>query len=548
MARNFEIEQLDQARFIKVNDLKEITNPVMFNAGNGPSSDGLLSNEIFGITKDERSGIFAYIDLGEQFIEPYFYKIWLKIDKNLRAVIYETDTFRINSEGHLVQDDNGETGIKFLINNINKIKFKNTKKDSLLKVLMDNKAQMFTSTFVVLPPFFRDVDTNSSGRVGVGEINKLYVNLINTAKSLSDSNDYGLSMAGGIRGKLQDIMLEIYNWFTLGESVVGGEHTGAGIFKKFGIMHRSVRSKTTDYSSRLVLSAPEINVDKKSDLMVDMDHIKVPLAAACTIFYPFMIFALRSFFNNEFGGKEKYKYINKNGDVEEITLLNPQIEFSDDRLDKEINKIIHGYSNRFERINIPNKEGKRIALRFKGYQITSNEYSNGIRENSKMIERDMTWCDLLYMTAVDVSQDKMVMVTRYPIDSYFNQFSCGANIACTVDYESMVINGKLYKWYPKIRQEDIGSNTANKFVDTCSIANPYCVLMGADYDGDQVTVKACFTVEANEELKKYKDSNAQFITIGVDNGRVADKEAIQAMYNLTLVLPESKSKLTNPKF
>ena len=222
MARNFEIEQLDQARFIKVNDLKEITNPVMFNAGNGPSSDGLLSNEIFGITKDERSGIFAYIDLGEQFIEPYFYKIWLKIDKNLRAVIYETDTFRINSEGHLVQDDNGETGIKFLINNINKIKFKNTKKDSLLKVLMNNKTQMFTSTFVVLPPFFRDVDTNSSGRVGVGEINKLYVNLINTAKSLSDSNDYGLSMAGGIRGKLQDIMLEIYNWFTLGESVVGG--------------------------------------------------------------------------------------------------------------------------------------------------------------------------------------------------------------------------------------------------------------------------------------------------------------------------------------
>ena len=145
MAKNFDIEQLDQVRFIKVNDLKEIKNPVMFNAGNGPSSDGLLSNEIFGITKDERSGIFAYIDLGEKFIEPYFYKIWLKIDKNLRSVIYETNTFRINSDGHLVQDDNGETGIKFLIDNIDKIKFKNTKKDSLLKVLMDNKTKMFTN-------------------------------------------------------------------------------------------------------------------------------------------------------------------------------------------------------------------------------------------------------------------------------------------------------------------------------------------------------------------------------------------------------------------
>ena len=45
--------------------------------------------------------------------------------------------------------------------------------------------------------------------------------------------------------------------------------------------------------------------------------------------------------------------------------------------------------------------------------------------------------------------------------------------------ESMVINGELYKWYPKIRQKDIGSNTSNKFIDTCSIANPYCKLMGA---------------------------------------------------------------------
>ena len=547
--KNFEIEVVDQPRLIKNNDLKVITNPSMFTAGGSNTPDGLLSDDIFGITKEDRSEIFAYLDLNEYFLQPYIYKVWLKLDKNIRSIIYETNTFKIDSKGHLVADPDGETGLKFLRKNIDKINFKTTKRESLLNVLNKEKkdGKIFTKQFIITPPFYRDVN-NNNGRIGVGEINKLYANLMNNIKALQSSNDYGLSMAGGIRGKIQDIMLEIYNWYTIGESVAGGEHTGAGIFKKFGIMHRSVRSKTTDYSSRLVLSAPEINVDKKEDLMVDMDHVKIPLAAACTIFYPFMIFALRSFFNNEFGGKEKYKYINKNGDVEEITLLNPQIEFSDDRLDKEINKIIHGYSNRFERINIPNKEGKHIALRFKGYQVTSNEYSNGIRENSKMIERDMTWCDLLYMTAVDVSQDKMVMVTRYPIDSYFNQFSCGANIACTVDYESMVINGKLYRWYPKIKQEDIGSNTANKFVDTCSIANPYCVLMGADYDGDQVTVKACFTIEANEELKKYKDSNAQFITIGGDNGRVADKEAIQAMYNLTLVLPESKSKLTNPKF
>ena len=70
--------------------------------------------------------------------------------------------------------------------------------------------------------------------------------------------------------------------------------------------------------------------------------------------------------------------------------------------------------------------------------------------------------------------------------------------------------------------------------------------MYKDFDGDQVTVKLVYSVEANEELKKFKDSNGQFITLNGINGRKADKEALQAMYNLTLVLPDTK--LTDPEF
>lgn len=421
MAKNFEIEQLDQDKFIKKNDLQMITNPVMFN--NGPSSDGLLSNEIFGITKDERSGIYAYVDLNEKFIEPYFYKIWLKIDKNLRSVVYETDYFKIDANGYLIQDDNGETGIKFLIKNIDKIKFKNTKRDSLLNVLMTNKDKIFANKFVIIPPFYRDVNTNTSGRVGVGEINKLYTNLMNSVKSLSDSNDYGLSMAGGIRGRIQDLMLEIYNWFTMGESVIGGEHTGAGIFKKFGIMHRSNMSKTADYSARLVLSSQKINVNTKNDLMVDMDYSAIPLSASCVIAYPYMIYQLRQFFNNEFGGKSSYSYLTKTGTLDTIELDSPQIEFSDDRFDKEMNEFIHGYSNRFKAIKIPNKDGKDISFKFKGYSVTEEEYKNGKRESEKMIERNLTWADILYISACDTTEDKMALITRYPVENLRHHYS-----------------------------------------------------------------------------------------------------------------------------
>ena len=55
-------------------------------------------------------------------------------------------------------------------------------------------------------------------------------------------------------------------------------------------------------------------------------------------------------------------------------------------------------------------------------------------------------------------------------------------VLSTIETEPMVIGNKFYKWYPKIRQTDIGKNTSNMFIDTCNIANPYCGLMGADFD------------------------------------------------------------------
>lgn len=57
-----------------------------------------------------------------------------------------------------------------------------------------------------------------------------------------------------------------------------------------------------------------------------------------------------------------------------------------------------------------------------------------------------------------------------------------------------------------------------------------------------------WTVEAIEELKKYKDSKAQFIETSGINGRIGSKEAIQAMYHLTLVLPDDKKKLGKAEF
>ncbi|WP_301214679.1 hypothetical protein [uncultured Clostridium sp.] len=37
--------------------------------------------------------------------------------------------------------------------------------------------------------------------------------------------------------------------------------------------------------------------------------------------------------------------------------------------------------------------------------------------------------------------------------------------------EPVYYDKEFYKYYPKIREEDIGSNTSNKFIDTLNISN-----------------------------------------------------------------------------
>lgn len=154
---------------------------------------------------------------------------------------------------------------------------------------------------------------------------------------------------------------------------------------------------------------------------------------------------------------------------------------------EEIDRFIHGIANRFRPIELPTEDPKYpvVYINFKGRHATEEEVTNDLEKEDDnrvpITERVMTWCDLLYMAAIEVTADKMVLITRYPIDSCYNQFPCGINVSSTIKTEPMVINHKLYKHYPYIRTEDIGKNTTNKFIDTLNISNVYLGSIGGDY-------------------------------------------------------------------
>ena len=540
---------LDIEDFIKKNDVKEISNPIFFNQNKLPTSDGLLSNEIFGITKEERANRFGYIDLHGTFLHPLVYKVWSALDKNIKSIVHGIDNFVIDSNGQFKQDPNGKTGIKFLKDNINKIKIRSTdstKRDRVIEFLNISKPLMFITKYPVIPAFYRDVNTEG-GKVGVGDINKYYNSIIIASKALAEAQDYGLSLSNSQAGRMQEILLQVYNYFGAGNPDAKG--SGVGMPSKFGIIRRANLSKTTDYSSRLVITSPELKVEKLDDIEADMDYSVVPLASLSINFLPYMIFWLRNFFENEFSTRTTYTVHMKDGKIKEIPIQDYQIAFSDERIKDEINRFAHGYSNRFIPIKIPTVDKKlNVYMHFKG-KITSSQDAKD-NEQGEIINRRLTWCDLLFMAASEVTADKHILITRYPIDSFYNQFPTKVKVQSTIDTEPMLVNSggmpKFYKKYPKIREEDIEKDTSNKFIDSLNLCNGYLDSIGGDYDGDQVSVKGIYSAEANAELDQQMNSKIHYI--GLDGISVMDvgKEAKQSLYCLTMVLPNSN--LTDPQF
>ena len=421
-SKHLRVSLLDTEKLIKVNDLKEVTNPIIFQGGNIPTPDGLLSNEIFGITRYDRANTCAYIDLGEYFLNPEVYKIWSKLDKNIIAIVHGTNNFAIDGQGKLAQDPEGDTGIRFLRKHFKEINITRTtslRRDAnvnFIEACQKNPEGVWINKLIVIPAFYRDVDTSKKGKIQVGELNELYRNLIIATKSLRETSDYGLDLGESIRGRIQQILVQIFDWFGTG-TTIGGEATSPNIPGKIGVLRRSVMSKTTDYASRLVISAPELKYDKIEDTPINLDYSGVPLFAALSTFMPYAIFSIKRYFENALSGGKEIPVYSKSGE-EVIGVVAPkdyQLQFSEDRIKKEIKRYMEGFSNRLIPVEVEAVNGKKYRLKLKGFRTTVEDFEKGINQANNLYQRDLVWVDIFYMAAVEATKDKHILVTRYPI-------------------------------------------------------------------------------------------------------------------------------------
>lgn len=526
------IDVLDFDRAISVNKLEEVTSAKLFSNKMMFDPNGILSNDIFGISKDDRRTTFAYIDLRIHFIHPHIYHNVLK--RMFRPIIYIVSGQKryLVKNGKVVEDPEGWTGIIQLYNHWDEIDWRKstTSNKSNKEILINLKRdQIFITKLLVVPPAYRDVlmagTTDSSDHVN--ELNTLYTSLIRFISMIQEGGLFARTQYA-TQMKIQDYLVDIYNYFK------------EQISRKKGLIRKYLLGKSVDYGVRAVISAPSYNIERFEDNIVDMEHTALPISMCCSTFYPFIEHWLRNFFYREVinDSNSIMFYDSKTGKEFTARIKDVETQFSEKKIKKMINDYCLNPDNRFKQIEVDVEadtskgvKTTKAVLLLKGKQILPNNAT-------KELTRPITITDLLYLASVETCANKHIMVSRYPVGTdkgiYFNRI----NVQSTANHINLIFNGKEYPFYPDIDINLDPSKVGVQFIDTLVLSNSHLDGMGADYDGDVLSIRGIYSDEANDEAEEIMNRKTSALNITGGNAKGVSKEVFNSYYELTKVMSD----------
>lgn len=522
---------LSPERFVKLNGYMQVSDPISFDKGMIPSQGGLFSTDIFGQSLDDRKNLYGYIDLKGKYISPKAYIALKQLNRNFEALIYGTKKFKIDENGVLVADENGETGMDFLYRNWEKINFEKNdsqKRNEKIDILANNKKNViFIDKFIVIPAFYRDVNLqqSSSGSPRVPEINDMYNNIIRNVNLISAANNFDF-MTNALIGKTQQLMIDVYNLLK------------SKVEKKNGYLRRFVMGKSVDYCARITITASDYRTETWEDQVIDFEHTGVPLSFCISMLTPFVIWWLNGFFKDLFENtKDSFPILLKNGEKVYVKLDSPELVFNNEFIEQTLSRFIKNPPSRFDKIEVPiKKEYKEkyginypVYARMSGYNTSVTTMTT----DANLVERPLTWTDVLYMAVEDVSSDKYVQVTRFPLLDYLGTFFTKISVLSTRATMPMIINNHLYEHYPVVDLNAPPQSLDALFVDSFKLCPVYLDTLGGDHDGDQVTGKILYTAEACDDAKRILYAKTNLISINGSGIRKIGNEGVQTMYTLT---------------
>ena len=249
---------LDVSDFSK--NLTPVTSTELFEKTGDYREDGLFSEKIFGpIGSPDRRRIFSYIDLHIQVIHPSVLKILLQLERKIDKFLSTEESFILDSQGRLEENEKGVTGITEFIKLFPKIKYRGEtpSRDKLIEFIKKETKRntIFIDKIPVIPPDLRPAIQDEGGGWMIDKLNDMYIAIMRRVSQVRASGS----------GPLKELLS-----YALQNSVIDHDnYVRTKIQKKSGIIRNQMLGKRVDFSGRAVVTPnPKINFGEVGVLLL----------------------------------------------------------------------------------------------------------------------------------------------------------------------------------------------------------------------------------------------------------------------------------------
>lgn len=493
----------------------EVKSPIIFeSSSNIFKKDGLFSNEIFGdVGSKDRMERCGYIDLKIPVMHPLIYKTVCELSSLYKNIINSKVKAKFDNKiKDFVIDPNGDTGINFFLENFTKINFDNRnsdRRDFKIKLIQkySSKDSLLTR-WLVIPAGLRDYTIADNGRPTEDEINTLYRKLLTSTNMIRNTTirDDDMHTLDNIRLKIQNTLLEIYKYF---ETLLNGKNK----FIQGKWAKRAVANGT-----RNVLSPSLVNIKNlKNENKITINHTIIGLYQYLKGIEPIAVNRIQTIFINSILNHNSTTALlinptNMKSEIVNISVAKRDEWLSPEGLGNIITKMIQDELFTSE-VHID--KYYLMLVYEKGNDVYLIKDTNNIPEDiDKSKLRPITYIELFYIAIAGVIDKFPCVFTRYPISGLGSIFPSKAYVKTTTVGKEVTVHydgqTRVVPEYPRL-EKPIYKTSASSL---CRRAR-----LGADFDGDTVSVNFLFTDEAIKEI----DNKLESVSFYLDpSGNISD--------------------------
>lgn len=499
-----------------VRQLKPISEIQIFNNTNQFHPEGLFSTTVFSnIGSEYRNRIFGYINLKTTILHPMIYDAIVSLKSFYGQIL--SGTSRAVWDDKLKEfiksnDQEADTGFEFFYSHIEELKFEETGSDTRSFLIKLYKHSIKTQTyglkyFLVLPAGLRDYMIDANGKPQEDEINSLYRKLIvrsgiideqlaKKTPEIYDSSRIGIQLAAN----------EVFTYI---QSLLEGKHKlilGKWLTRKIFNSTRNVLANPIEYTDNI----NDPNRLGYNDCFAGL-HQYLRALVPKTLFEIKNRYIPKIFIeNNNFAYLVNTKTLKK----EEVISSHIQKDYDLWMSSAGLEKIIANFGNLDTR-HLPimlNKGKHYLGLVYNdGKHVKFLQDIDEVPEQfSKEHVKPITYAEFLYLSIYTTSGKYPGLIARYPITGYGSIYPAWIKVKTTTTTQSLIeLNDQ---WEPTDSVASCFPIRDLDFFNALSVHTSHYGALGADCDGDTMSLTALTLDESVDEIKEHLMKKEYYIS------------------------------------